>query len=139
MRGWIPVRFDDAIGRELHKYVGEPPARMAGTAELDSVVRRGDVMLCHIDFGIWRSRQLSREREAQRRIKHASDQDPESLGLFASTEGPGFEVDGAPRGESKDQTPFMGGDATAYRKESNDDGVSPKINTKGANLWNAPD
>jgi hypothetical protein len=52
MRGWTAVRYDDPIGREIDKYIKEPPNRMVGLAEISEVVRRGDMVLAWIDEGI---------------------------------------------------------------------------------------
>ncbi len=62
-RGWIPIQWDDQYGTDeiLSLYLNEPPARMVGPDKVDSLVRRGDLVLSRINKRIWQSRQLKRE------------------------------------------------------------------------------
>lgn len=62
-RGWIPIQWDDQYGTDeiLSKYLNEPPARMVGPDKVDSLVRRGDLVLSRLNKRIWQSRQLKRE------------------------------------------------------------------------------
>lgn len=136
MRGWTMVRYDDAIGREIDKYIGEPPARMLGSAGLDSVIRRGDVCLAWIDHGIWRSRQLKRESVAQGRIKSNTKDQAEAVGMFGAIHGDGVTIDKNP--DPKNSTtlaPGFIGAERGYRDSARGDVNSSAIKTKGSNLF----
>ena len=63
-RGWRPVQFDDEIGRNLSKYLLDPPRRMEHA--VDNMVRRGDTILCALEEDLWYARQLKRQRKAER-------------------------------------------------------------------------
>lgn len=68
-RGWVPVRYDDEIGKNLGLYITDPPTRMEGVAGIDGYVRRGsDSILCVIDEEIWLSRQINREAKQRKRV-----------------------------------------------------------------------
>lgn len=62
-RGWIPIQWEDQYGTTeiLSKYLNEPPTRMVGPDKVDSLVRRGDLVLARLNKRIWQSRQLKRE------------------------------------------------------------------------------
>lgn len=63
-RGWVVVQFDDFIGRNLSKYLLDPPRRMEHAT--DNSVRRGDALLCYLPKNLWDARQQQRERKAHR-------------------------------------------------------------------------
>lgn len=64
-RGWNPISYDDEIGRELSLYIIDPPANMAGSADLDNYVRRGtDSVLCWISEDVYLARQLEQSKRA---------------------------------------------------------------------------
>lgn len=66
-KGWRVVQYDDFIGRELHKYLLDPPRRMEHN--VDNVVRRGDdTILCYLEESLWRARQQKRTDRAQRLV-----------------------------------------------------------------------
>lgn len=116
MKGWTPVRYDDAIGRDLPKYIGEPPPRMSGTAQLDDVVRRGDTFLAWIDRDIWVARQLKRTREAGRRMAPHSTPQQESYGQHASTYEKGYTRDGNPYQEVRTAPGFVNPNKEGFRQ-----------------------
>lgn len=71
-RGWVAVEYDDEIGRNLNRYLLDPPRRMEHA--VDNYVRRGDSVLCYIERGIWEARQKRRTDLAARRAgEHAQD------------------------------------------------------------------
>ena len=136
MRGWQAVRYDDAIGRELHRYIGEPPARMTGTAALDNVVRRGDVFLAWIDRGIWLSRQRKREAEANRRIASHVTTDQQPIGKYAKTTDIGLRQDVNPYQESRVAPGFVRAESD-YRARAKGTVEDTTIKTPGRNMFEA--
>lgn len=71
-RGWRAVEHTDEIGRNLSKYLLDPPRRMEHA--VDNYVRRGDSILCFIEHEIWEARQQRRSQLAARRAgEHARD------------------------------------------------------------------
>lgn len=71
-RGWITVSYDDEIGRNLSKYLLDPPRKMSHVD--DNLVRRGDVILCKLPEKMWLARQQRRvDRAARNRQAHAPD------------------------------------------------------------------
>lgn len=71
-RGWEPVSYDDEIGKNLGRYLNDPPRRMEH--RIDNLVRRGDTILCRIDEEIYLARQQRRTERAQKRASaHAAD------------------------------------------------------------------
>lgn len=135
MRGWQAVRYDDAIGRELHLYIGEPPARMVGTAALDNVVRRGDVFLAWIDRGIWLARQHAREAEAKRRIAGHVTKEQKPIGKYAKTTDAGLAADANPYQEVRRAPHFIARNADAYRELAQGTIEDPRIKAPGSNLF----
>jgi hypothetical protein len=99
MKGYVPVKREDPIGRELHRYLDEPPKRMDGLAKIDEYIRRGDLILCWIDIGIWNERQFAREREAARRVGGQAKQ--ESYGRHGRSTDKGLEIDKKPYQERR--------------------------------------
>lgn len=93
MRGWEPVRFDDAIGRELHKYITDPPTRMEGLADIGSVVRRGDVVLASIDEGIFQARRQRGLDRANRNLRGAAGRGQQQVGPHGRTTDSGLTDD----------------------------------------------
>jgi len=135
MRGWQPVCYDDPIGRELHLYIGEPPARMVGSAKLDNVVRRGDVFLAWIDRGIWQARQNKREVEAKRRIAGHVTKEQKPIGKYAKTTDPGLAIDANPYQEVRSAPYFIKRTADAYRELAQGTVDDPRIKAPGSNLF----
>lgn len=80
MRGWEKISYDDEYGQNLHKYIADPPARMAyGT---DMYVRRGDAVLCRLPEEYWKARQQQRTDKAYRLSReHAQDMQVEKASL----------------------------------------------------------
>lgn len=71
-RGWRVVEHDDEIGRNLKRYLLDPPRRMEHA--VDNYVRRGDSVLCYIERELWEARQKKRTDIAARRAgEHAQD------------------------------------------------------------------
>ena len=138
MRGWVPVLHDDAIGRELSRYIDEPPPRMQGSAEMDNVVRRGDSILAWIDRGIWAKRQLKREQLANRRITSLTKQEPEQYGQHGSTVGHGLSRDANPYQEVRKAPHFVMPDEKAYRSRAKGNVDSPSIKTPGQSFFEDP-
>ena len=64
-RGWEPVHYDDEVGKNLSKYINDPPRRMEHN--VDNLVRRGDSILCRIDEQMWEARQQRRTQRAAHR------------------------------------------------------------------------
>lgn len=96
MRGWNPVRYDDAIGRELDKYITEPPSRMEGLIELGDVVRRGDVVLAWIDEGIYNARIQQGRAKAHRAITSNAARGNKKFGMHGQSVGDGLQDDQDP-------------------------------------------
>lgn len=140
MRGWTAVLHDDAIGRELSRYVDEPPPRMKGRDELDNVVRRGDSILAWIDRGIWVKRQLKREQLANKRITSLTTKEPEQYGPHGSTVGHGLSRDANPYQEVRKAPHFVQPDEKAYRSRAKGTVESPQIQAPGQSFFEeAPD
>ena len=61
--GWIPVQWGDKYGNDevLEEHLTALPIRMKGPDQIDSYVRRGDMVLARLNKRIWQSRQLKRE------------------------------------------------------------------------------
>jgi hypothetical protein len=136
MRGWTPVYFDDAIGRELGRYIGEvPPKRMDGNANIDNVVRRGDVFLAWIDEGIWHARQMRRtERASQRMAPHRSKLQ-KTFSEHASTFGDGLQGDENRYQEVRRAPGFVDPDEANYRARTRGDISDPALRTPGRNMF----
>jgi hypothetical protein len=96
MRGWTAVRYDDPIGRELDLYIPDPPSRMEGMVKLDNVVRRGDVVLCWIDEGVYARRRQKNFDKSNRHLADAAQHKNKSFGKFGSTYGDGLRDDDEP-------------------------------------------
>jgi len=138
MRGWTPVLHDDAIGRELSRYVDEPPPRLANAAELDNVVRRGDTILAWLDRGIWLKRQLKREQMANRRITSLTSKESEQYGPHGSTVGHGLSRDENPYQEIRKAPHFVMPDEKAYRSRAKGTVDSPSIKAPGQSFFEEP-
>ncbi len=93
MRGWAAVQHDDAIGRELHLYINDPPSRMEGLADIGTVVRRGDVVLAWIDEGIFRARLRQGQDKANRRLADGATRGNSPIGKHGRTIGQGLSDD----------------------------------------------
>ena len=96
MRGWTPVRYDDAIGRELDLYIPDPPSRMQGMVDLGDVVRRGDVILCWLDEGIYRKRRHKNDSKTNDKLRAAAGHKNKPFGKHGSTYGAGLRDDEDP-------------------------------------------
>lgn len=71
-RGWVPVDYDSEVGRDLKRYLLDPPRKMAH--QDDNLVRRGDAILCMLPIDMWEARQCDRvERASRNREVHARD------------------------------------------------------------------
>lgn len=71
-RGWVPVKYDSDVGRNLKSYLLDPPRKMAH--QDDDMVRRGDSILCMLPEDMWLARQQDRVDRANRnRTAHARD------------------------------------------------------------------
>ncbi len=63
-RGWIPMQWGDEYAPDdeaLSKYLHDTPQRMVGPDQVDSYIRRGDLILSRIDKRIKKSRDLKTE------------------------------------------------------------------------------
>jgi len=94
-RGWIPIEYDDEIGRELDKYIQCPPTRMEGSSQLDNKVRRGDTILCKLPEEIWLARQHKRVKKDAMRQGVASNARNKQLMPGVITTGKGVSKDSA--------------------------------------------
>lgn len=135
MKGWTPVRYDDPIGREIHRYIGEPPSRMLGSSEMDAVVRRGDVVLAWIDAGIWKARQLKREAEANRKISAHTTRVQRPIGQFGATTDAGLQRDDNPYQVLRKAPGFVDPDEQAYRKRARGTVSDPAQSVPGRNMF----
>jgi len=136
MKGWNVIRYDDAIGRELHRYVAEPPQRMIGSAQTDDCVRRGDVILCWIDKGIWQKRQNDRVRKSQLRIGAHKTKSQNPIGQFAATTDAGLTEDANPFQETRTARGFVSPKRLEdYRKAAHGTVNDPAIKTPGRNMF----
>lgn len=133
MRGWQAVRYDDAIGREAERYIGVVPVRMEGNSKLDAVIRRGDVFLAWIDYGIWKARQDRREDEAARRIGRHRTKLQEAYGPHGSTTDAGLQRDANPYSELRKAPHFVMPDD--YRKQAKGTHEDPVIKVKGQSMF----
>jgi hypothetical protein len=70
-RGWVALQWGDEYtgenGELLKDYVAEPPQRMLDQQDMDSYVRRGDVVLARLDKLIFQSRLRKQELESEAR------------------------------------------------------------------------
>jgi hypothetical protein len=140
MKGWQPVRYDDPIGREIHKYIGEPPSRMFGSAEQDALVRRGDVFLAWIDEGIWLERQRKRSAEASRKISPHQTKVQNQIGLHGVTTDPGLQQDANPYQLVRKAPGFVMPTEQAYRDRAKGTVDDPAQRVEGQNMFEeAPD
>lgn len=137
MRGWTPVYYDDAVGRELGRYIGEiPPRRMDGSAALDNVVRRGDVFLAWIDEGIWLARQVRRERTAEERISAHRSKIQKPIGEHATTVGDGLQDDKVNRFKEVRKAPgFVDPSEHSYRNRARGTVSDPMQHVPGRNMF----
>ena len=72
-RGWICVKYDDEIGRNLDEYIVDPPRKMEGSARQDNYVRRGDSILCILPRRMFDARQKERTDKAARRAANIAN------------------------------------------------------------------
>lgn len=105
-RGWIPITYDDEYGKELDKYLQDPPKKMEGIAHQDNYVRRGtDSILCRIPEDIWKARQMKRELKANRKLGRASASDNTTIQHGVETYGDGLKSYRGPSRPSRPHTP----------------------------------
>lgn len=139
MRGWEPVRHDDAIGRELHLYINDPPSRMEGMAQLTEVVRRGDVVLAWIDEGIYQSRRDTSLRKANRNLNQATQRGNQPVGKFGRTTDEGLRDDPDSKYRYKPRpgmvSPRTGAD---YRNQAKGTVHDDRIAVEGRRLFGEP-
>lgn len=107
MRGWTAVRYDDPIGRELDLYIPDPPNRMLGMVELDDVVRRGDVVLCWLDEGVYARRRHKNNEKANRHLVDAAQHKNKAFGKYGSSYGEGLQDDPDPQFREARPAPGM--------------------------------
>lgn len=107
MRGWTPVRYDDPIGQELDLYIPDPPNKMAGMVDLDDVVRRGDVVLCWLDEGIYRKRRIASDQKTNRHLYQAAQHKNRAFGKHGSSYGDGLQDDDDPQYREARPAPGM--------------------------------
>jgi hypothetical protein len=104
-RGWLPMQWGDkyAPDREaLSKFLPDAPERMIGPDQVDSYIRRGDLILSRIDKRIKTSRDLKRELlSAQQRGAYQSGQE-ETIREGLRIVGKGLQRDEHPRQKSSD-------------------------------------
>lgn len=71
-RGWAQITYDSDVGRNLSKYLLDPPRKMSH--QTDNVVRRGDSVLCALPEDMWLARQQARTDRANRnKLAHAAN------------------------------------------------------------------
>jgi hypothetical protein len=73
MRGWMEISYDDEYGKNLDKYIDDPPHRMKH--HTDMFVRRGDVILCRLPEAMWKARQQQRVEKANRLLTNTQKGD----------------------------------------------------------------
>jgi len=97
LRGLKYVTYDSEIGRNLDKYLVDPPLKMEGSVKQDNFVRRGDAILAYLPYGIWKARQIARVENANRQIDKNSHKTNRQLNEEAGTFGKGLQRDTNPR------------------------------------------
>ncbi len=140
MRGWNPVRYDDAIGRELHLYINDPPSRMEGLMDIGQVVRRGDVVLAWIDEGIFQARIARGQERAHRGMKSGAARDNKKFGAHGKTFGRGLEDDPDPKYRRARPAPgFISPQRLEeYRQAAVGTVNDPRITVEGRRLFDEP-
>lgn len=100
-RGWIPLQYGDPFvgknGENLDDHIFEPPKQLQGPGEIDSYVRRADLILCKIEAGVYDARQLNRERRAAKRRKGLMKQYTTPIRTGVTPTGPGLSEDPNPK------------------------------------------
>jgi len=135
MRGWTVVRFDDAIGRELHKYINDPPSRYEGSSNMDAEVRRGDVVLAWIDVGIAEKRRQVASMKANRFRNSGAMQGSQRIGQFGQIVGDGLRDDPNPQYRAARGMVLP----KDYRKRTADKVTDPAIRVEGRRLFGEPE
>jgi hypothetical protein len=101
-RGWVPVTYDDEIGKNIQEYIPDPPAKMSGSATQDNYIRRGtDSILCWLPEEMFKARQQKREMKALRKQVAAQNGRNHALRPGVETFGDGVQQDESSRGGSK--------------------------------------
>jgi hypothetical protein len=140
LRGWTAVRYDDAIGREIHLYINDPPSRMQGMADLDPVVRRGDVVLAWIDKGIYDKRILEGQRKANKNLVGAVNAGERQVGRFGKITGEGLQDDPNSKYRRKRAPGMVSPRSTAdYRDRAQGTFEDPRIRVEGRRLFSEPE
>jgi hypothetical protein len=113
-RGWVPITYDDEIGKNLDQYLLDPPPRMEGMAQIDNYIRRGsDSILCKLPKDLWDARQARRETRSKGMVRASAAK--------ANVSGDGFVTygEGAQQRKSADNTPLPPeGGPNAVRRRS---------------------
>lgn len=108
-RGWKPLQWGDKYtgdgGEKLEGLISDSPVRMHGPDQLDSYVRRGDVILGRLDKRIWVSRQARRELEDARRRGQLRSNDKIKLGEGVYLTGEGIREDKDPKSRKRPSDP----------------------------------
>lgn len=96
-KGWIPVEWEDEVGKNLSKYCWDAPRKLSN--EVDSKVRRGDSMLCILPIGQWLARQLARTEKARANQKEHTTPEQNIVDEYkkGGVFGPGLTVSERPR------------------------------------------
>ena len=136
MRGYTPVRHGDAIGRELPKYIKEPPSRMEGLAEISEVVRRGDVVLAWIDEGIARAREQANRDKINRTNRSNADWAQREYGQHGRTTGPGLRDDPDPSFRARPRRGIVSQERLDdYRSRAKGTAKDPQIRVSGRRMF----
>lgn len=101
-RGWNMFKYGDELtgenGEHLSQYIVDPPPRMEGVAQLDSYVRRADLVLAWLDKRIFDARQRRRELESQRQSMQEGSAKTTVIRDGVEVVGPGLKTQARPKG-----------------------------------------
>lgn len=101
-RGWVPFQYGDELTGEtgdlLKQYIIDPPPRLEGNAQLDSYVRRADLVLAWLDKRIFDARQRRRELESQNQVLREGSAKSKVLRDGVEVVGPGLKTQTRPKG-----------------------------------------
>lgn len=101
-RGWVPFQYGDELtgetGELLKQYIMDPPPRLEGNAQLDSYVRRADLVLAWLDTRIFDARQRRRELESQNQVLREGSAKSKVLRDGVEVVGPGLKTQTRPKG-----------------------------------------
>jgi hypothetical protein len=119
-RGWVPFQYGDELtgdtGEHLTKYIMDPPPRLEGAMQLDSYVRRADLVLAWIDRRIFDARQRQRELETQRQVMAAGSAKTQILRDGVEVVGDGLKTQARPKGGFRmgSEKPVLGEHFTTF-------------------------